>query len=386
MNIETADLRVAQIQRAAHTSGAGPVRGSLFESAVDAILTQTTKDIRWRPADRFQALRNELHATIDREAKEIHRTRTHWTRVRPQQLKAFGGINVDIMAAIEEISAAAVGARGNDVAVLEERIAAVRQEAETLKKTAQDSRRSMVAANFDSQDEIIDADVEAKLRNFEFELEQVPQLRSVGFFFATILLAALLPYLWHFAGLPRIHGLHVGLSIFLPLVVTAVTIFALLRRRAKLSRAANDLRKAIQDWRNGALAGFNAAMRYQIYTLGIGWLDSIADRLEKIRHSIWTRDQALEACREDLGPDATTAPDVHLTPIVDEAVRQLTGVNWDKWIIEFLRHPRRDSIKADALVHYGDDLEERRIPVRGLPEGVIVLFKTPEAGTPEPAP
>jgi hypothetical protein len=164
-------------------------------------------------------------------------------------------------------------------------------------------------------------------------------------------------------------------------LVFLVAAYALFRRQAKLKQAAVHLREAMEEWRADAFKAFDEAMRYQTSTLAIGWLDSMADRLQRIKESIRKRGQALDACRKDLEDEVllTSSGTGHdLDSMVAEGVRQLQSDSWDTWIMTFLRMMAKENYGASAAkVSFGDDGETIPIPVAGFVEVIEIGLKTP---------
>lgn len=337
----------------------------------------------WRTADNFKKLRDDIRVHIGNEQSNIDHMRSEWALHRRDHLKDFAGINVRINETIDELSRAAVSSRGNDVTILENLIKSVNETVDDLKSSALELRGSMAASTVQPAgiSNVSNERIDKELRALEFEFDHVPQRRAIGLVLAICLTAALAPFLLQFVTSLRSHNLHVVLAILFPALVFLVAAYALFRRQAKLKQAAVHLREAMEEWRADAFKAFDEAMRYQTSTLAIGWLDSMADRLQRIKESIRKRGQALDACRKDLEDEVllTSSGTGHdLDSMVAEGVRQLQSDSWDTWIMTFLRMMAKENYGASAAkVSFGDDGETIPIPVAGFVEVIEIGLKTP---------
>jgi hypothetical protein len=332
-----------------------------------------------RPLDGFAGLRMRLDAEIEREHSEHDRQRETWTRLRTDKLKSFSGFNVDIGKAINAISKAAVGSRGNDIKVIEELMTDVGEERKRLKTIAQGCRASMSAAD----DETGFQQVHAARRAFDFELDQVPQWRSILYYATLSSAAAALPFLvliW--SGTPHWLPYLILASLLTPIVLVAC-VYALVRRHRKMTQAASDLREQLEKWRKRSADGFNQALLYQTSTLAIGWLTSIVENLQQIKRSIELRSEALQDCRDMLGTNTTLTTrmpesDDRTEALITANVARLRTFNWDKWIMEFLGTVRVTDVKANAEVVLADDGQTLTLAVPGLEEPVRATIRTPQ--------
>ena len=387
----TIDTTTADQQTVEMAAGDGPATASadtrtpMAPETLKTISETFVRGIRWRPPDGFQLLRRDLREYIERERNEFDERRKTWSRERPQWLTSFAGINVDISRTIEDLSKAAIGFRGNDVATLEDLVADVQREREALRA---DARRCHVLGDTAERDERDTqqhvAALDAALGAFEFELDQLPQRRTILFFFLLSLLAAILPFaaLLLFAS-DAYRPLHSLLAATLATAVIIAVTAALSRRRNKLRQAAATLRGALDTWRRSALRAFNNALRYQVLTLGVGWLGSITEKLEKIERSLEERGNALDDCREMLGSTASKVHGVSIhenrqeSSLITDSVQRLTNVDWTQWVVGFLAESRSTEHAAEATVILSDDGEERRLLVPGLSESVAIRIMTP---------
>jgi hypothetical protein len=378
------------VEQARHTAKDAPTVDPINpDLEIGRILSFVTSRSRlrpvWRNPDNFKKLRDDIRIHIGNEQHNINHMRSEWAQHRRGHLKDFAGINVRINETIDELSRAAVSSRGNDVRILEDLIKSVHETVDDLKSTALELRGSMAASTVQpaGASNVANEKIEGMLRALEFEFDHVPQRRAIGLVLAVSLTAALAPLLLQFATALRNHDLHVLLAILFPVLVFLVTSFALVRRQAKLKQAAVHLREAMDEWRADAFKAFDEAMRYQTCTLAIGWLDSMVERLQRIKESIRKRGEALEACLRDLGDEilltsSGTGRDLNST--IAEGVRQLQTDSWDTWISTFLRMMAKEKYGAKpAEVELRDDEETIAVSVSGFVEIVRIGLKTPPA-------
>jgi hypothetical protein len=383
IDVNRPDRVVADIQRSADTAHQGGGAPSRYETAVDEIVARFTRrhmtKIHWRPDDDFSQLRKDLREHIAGEHHDMQRMHDQWDSVRPEQLKTFGGVNVEITKAIASLSQAAVGSRGNDVKILEDLIAMVRRRAEGLKSNAQAARDAMTNVSLAAEPGSgAMTEIELRLNAFEDELKQAPQWRAIGFVLALSFAAAILAYLPQLLRTGVLYPLHVALLVGIFVLILVLTAVALIRRKGKLRQMTVNLRTALEKWRSVKANLLNKAMIYQINTLAVGWLDAAAGRLDRIKTSIRDRDHALRACRHDLGANEYTDKSVEDgNSIVTNAVQELRTASWDRWIIEFLAIPRFRDSSQQAEIKLLDDGYSTTVAVPGLLQRIIVTFKTP---------
>src|SRR5262249_10834854 len=152
-----------------------------------------------------------------------------WEQHRAERLRSFSGINVDIGRVINETSRAAVGSRGNDIKVLASLVTEVCRERDSLKAMAQGCRTSTdsVHGSAGMAAEQVEG-VNGAGRAFEFELEQMPEARSISYYLVLSLLPAAIPFLalafsdaWRMA-------VYLTLALTLPVLVILAAALAII--------------------------------------------------------------------------------------------------------------------------------------------------------------
>jgi hypothetical protein len=354
-----ADSRQVELEIALGSASAADRLDAIFRAA----------DARFRPRQGFGEVRKRLKDEIEREDNYHARESERWAQQRDKKLTIFSAINVDIGRAINELSKAAVGSRGNDIKVLGDLVDEVRRERDSLKTVAQRCRGLTAPAHDDAGMATQRARLIAAGRAFEFELDQMPDRYSMSFYLFLSLLPATVPFLVLASSDQWRMAIYLTFAVTLPVLVCLAGAVAIARRRRKLMQAVGDLRDEFASWREVPASALNQALRYHTATLAIGWLTSIREKLDQIKRSIELRRDALQDCREMLGTDAgvvDSPPDQHLTDLVTTSVEHLRTYEWDKWIVEFLRGARQTGMKAEVRVFLANDGETRIVMVPGL--------------------
>lgn len=339
--------------------------------------------VRWRPADRFAQLRTRLKDAVERELGEASYRAETWTRRRTEKLKAFSGINVEIGRTINQISRAAVGSRGNDIKVIQDLGTDVCEARNGLKDVAQACREAMSGTQgVTRRTSDLATRVAAARHAFEFELDHVPQLRSVVFYLALSVAGGAIPFLLLALMREPDRLLFAALALILLAIAAFACSTSLLRRRRKLRQAAAFLREELEFWRKCSIEGFNQALKYQTSTLAIGWLTAIAEKLHEIEQSIQLRSDALQDCREMLGTNVDVGQGAshpgQIAHPVATSVEHLQMFTWDKWIVEFLSSAPRPDIRAQARIVMADDGQTRSLAVPGLQQQIAITIRTPQ--------
>jgi hypothetical protein len=367
--VDAASADLGQVKKLDASLGSPAHENTAAAARLDSILSPYVTGVRWRPRNGFAGVRTQLAAEISREENHHSHETEGWAQHRAEKLKSFSSINFEIGKTINDISKAAVGSRGNDIRVLEELVAEVRRERNELKLVAQNCRTSTNPAD-DRAGIAIQrmARVHAAQHAFEFELDQTADPRSISCYLLASLLPATLPFVTlAFSDVSRV-PVYLTLALALPLLVILGCAMAIARRRRKLKQAASDLRDEFATWREALTRSFNHALRYQTATLAIGWLTSISERLEQIKHSIELRSKALQDCREMLGTNISVDSQSHrmVADLITTSVDRLRTFEWDKWIVEFLGGARAIGMSAEIRVFLANDGETRTVRVPGL--------------------
>jgi hypothetical protein len=348
-----------------------------------------------RPADGSAEIRRRLNKQITRERGRYADQGEVWERHRASSLESFSGVNKQIGDIISDISGAAVSSRGNDISVLARLIEEVNNARESLKTIAQSCRMAMTSAGGDgpmaSQPW---TRVEQAERTVEFELEQVTRWQSVLYFFTVSLLAILVPLCALIATRTHYWPAYFIILLLLAAMWIVSVWTAVKRRRDKMRQAAIDLGEQFETWRQSTIERFNHALLYQAVTLAVGWLTSIAEKLEQIGRSIVSRTTALQSCREMIDGAELLQPRnlEKVSQLVDRNADRLRTFTWDKWIVEFLTERKAANITGEARINYANDGVTQSIPVPGLDGTIKIVIKTPDSlyqastpATPTPA-
>jgi hypothetical protein len=356
-----------------------------IERAIDGILARFVSGLKWQRRNHFDDVRRDLREQIGSERKEFEEQKRTWARGRPRvHLTDFAAINVQVIKTIEDdLSRVAIGSRGNDIATLDGLITAVGKERNILIADANTCYASTNLPEGQRSPEEYKAAVDDALRAFEFELDQVPQFRSVMFYFWVSLLAALGPYILLLVASSLHRLLYLSIGALLAILVLTAAILAISRRQKKLRQAAAALRDKLASWRLNSIRFFNNALRYQVLTLGVGWLGAAIEKLDQIKRSIAARNDALEDCKQMLNtPVRPEDDDAAIQKLITEGVQQLSDERWDKWIVEFLTKLRPRDSKADATIDLVSDGDGLQLSVPGLVKPLTVRIQIPRSRTP----